>query len=158
MGSLILITGLTTVTSNDQTDSPTSSTSSTSSSSSTGYASIRSISSWPSRISLQIKSSEFWNQFDRKNSKRKSASSVLKGIFANKQRRGEPEKQKPRITDVYELEDLETPSSSLISNISLSNTINNSLVSASPCPVGLYCVIEDFLTEYDTRLMEEEER
>merc|ERR1711936_362207 len=146
MGSLSPTTVMTRQTNSSYDSSTISSTSSTSSSSSTGYASIRSISSWPSRISLQIKSSEFWNQFDRKNSKRKSASSVLKGIFANKQRRGEPEKRKPRITDVYELEDLETPSSSLISNISLSNTINNSLVSASPCPVGLYCVIEDFLT------------
>ena len=133
-----------------------SSTSSTSSStSSAGYASIKSLSSWPSIISLQIKSSEFWNQFDRKNRKRRSVSSVVRSIFSNKVRRGEPEKQKSRITDVYELEDLETPSSSLISNISLSNTLNNS---ASPCPVGLYCVIEDFLTEYDTRLLEEEER
>merc|ERR1711936_278231 len=106
MGSLSPTTVMTRQTNSSYDSSTISSTSSTSSSSSTGYASIRSISSWPSRISLQIKSSEFWNQFDRKNSKRKSASSVLKGIFANKQRRGEPEKQKPRITDVYELEDL----------------------------------------------------
>merc|ERR1712016_341673 len=87
--------------------------SSTSSSSSAGYASIKSISSWPSRISLQIKSSEFWNQFDRKSRKRKSVSSVLKNIFSNKQR-GEPEKEKSRITDVYELQDLDSPSTSLI--------------------------------------------
>ena len=134
-----------------------SSTSSTSSSasSSAGYASIKSLSSWPSIISLQIKSSDFWNQFDRKNRKRRSVSSVVRSIFSNKVRRGEAEKQKSRVTDVYELEDLDTPSSSLISNISLSNTLNNP---ASPCPVGLYCVIEDFLTEYDTRLLEEEER
>ena len=32
------------------------------------------------------------------------------------------------------------------------------LPAASPCPVGLYCVIEEFLTEYDTRLLEEEQR
>ena len=28
----------------------------------------------------------------------------------------------------------------------------------STCPPGLYCVIDDFLTEYDLRLLEEEER
>ena len=27
-----------------------------------------------------------------------------------------------------------------------------------PAPAGLYCVIEDFLTEYDLRLLEEEQR
>lgn len=29
---------------------------------------------------------------------------------------------------------------------------------SSHCPPGLYCVIDDFLTEYDLRLLEEEER
>ena len=136
---------------NSSYDSSTiSSTSSSSSSSSAGYASIKSISSWPSRISLQIKSSEFWNQFDRKSRKRKSVSSVLKNIFSNKQR-GEPEKEKSRITDVYELQDLDSPSTSLI----ISHPSHHSL---SPCPAGLYCVIDDFLTEYDTRMLEEEER
>ena len=28
----------------------------------------------------------------------------------------------------------------------------------STCPPGLYCVIDEFLTEYDLRLLEEEER
>ena len=136
--------------------------SSTSSSSSAGYASIKSISSWPSRISLQIKSSEFWNQFDRKSRNRNSVRSVLKSMFSTKQR-GEPEKQKSRVTaDVYELQDLEaesaSQSSSLIPSIPSFNTFNHFLAPASTCPAGLYCVIEDFLTEYDTRLLEEEER
>merc|ERR1719242_1599329 len=96
--------------------------SSTSSTSSAGYASIQSISSWPSRISLQIRSSEFWNQFDRKSRNRQSVSSVLKNIFSNKQR-GEPEKEKSRITDVYELQDLDSPSTSLI----ISHPLHHSL-------------------------------
>ena len=28
----------------------------------------------------------------------------------------------------------------------------------SSCPPGLYCVIDEFLTEYDLRILEEEER
>ena len=28
----------------------------------------------------------------------------------------------------------------------------------STCPPGLYCVIDEFITEYDLRLLEEEER
>ena len=130
--------------------------SSTSSTSSAGYASIQSISSWPSRISLQIRSSEFWNQFDRKSRNRKSVSSVLRTIFSSKQR----EVSRSRVADVFELEDCgpTLPSSSVISRLSPSSTLSHGLPPASPCPAGLYCVIEDFLTEYDTRLLEEEER
>ena len=134
--------------------------SSSSSSSSTGYASIQSISSWPSRISLQIRSSEFWNQFDRKSRNRKSVSSVLKNIFSAKQR----EVSSSRVTDVFQLEDRVQPpassssSSSVISRLSPSNTLPHGPPAASPSPAGLYCVIEEFLTEYDTRILEQEER
>ena len=86
-------------------------------------------------------------------------SSVLKNIFSTKQR----EVSTSRVTDVFELEDcaqppLPPPSSSIISRLSPSNTLSHGLTAASPCPTGLYCVIEEFLTEYDTRLLEEEER
>ena len=83
-------------------------------------------------------------------------SSVLKNIFSTKQR----EVSTSRVTDVFELEDCgqPSPSSSIISRLSPSNTLNHRLPAASPCPTGLYCVIEEFLTEYDTRLLEEEER
>ena len=83
-------------------------------------------------------------------------SSVLKNIFSTKQR----EVSSSRVTDVFELEDCGQPrASSLISRLSPSNTLtHHGLPAASPCPAGLYCVIEEFLTEYDTRLLEEEER
>ena len=85
-------------------------------------------------------------------------SSVLKNIFSAKQR----EVSSSRVTDVLELEDCgqpQPPASSLISRLSPSNTLSHhGLPAASPCPTGLYCVIEEFLTEYDTRLLEEEER
>ena len=31
-------------------------------------------------------------------------------------------------------------------------------IEESSCPPGLYCVIDQFLTEYDLRIIEEEER
>ena len=31
-------------------------------------------------------------------------------------------------------------------------------IEESSCPPGLYCVIDEFLTEYDLRIIEEEER
>ena len=31
-------------------------------------------------------------------------------------------------------------------------------IGKSSCPPGLYCVIDEFLTEYDLRIIEEEER
>ena len=152
--SLLQLSRLTTVMTRHRTSSYSSSTlSSTSSTSSAGYASIKSISSWPSRISLHIKSSEFWSQFDRKSRNRKSVSSALKNIFSGKQREV-ADQPNSRVTDVFELEDI-----SVISRLSPSTTFNHSgLSAASPCPAGLYCVIEEFLTEYDTRLLEEEER
>ena len=64
-----------------------------------------------------------------------------------------------RVTDVLELEDCgQPPASSFISRLSPSNTLDHHGLPASSCPAGLYCVIEEFLTEYDTRLLEEEER
>ena len=82
----------------------------------------------------------------------RSVRSVLKNIFSTKQR----EEPNSRVTDVFELEEYAQPSpaSSLVSALNYKSC----LPAASPCPVGLYCVIEEFLTEYDTRLLEEEQR
>ena len=48
---------------------------------------------------------------------------------------------------------------------SASNTLHNESetsfvedLTTSTCPPGLYCVIDEFITEYDLRLLEEEER
>ena len=82
----------------------------------------------------------------------RSVRSVLKNIFSTKQR----EEPNSRVTDIFELEEYAQPppASSLVSALNY----NSYLPAASPCPVGLYCVIEEFLTEYDTRLLEEEQR
>merc|ERR1712029_409610 len=72
--------------------------SSTSSDSSSGtYASIKSISSFASRLSLQIRSTDFWNQFERNSRKRQSVSSVFKQMIS-KRRRGEPEKNTSQLS------------------------------------------------------------
>eukprot|EP00092_Neocalanus_flemingeri_P010498 GFUD01011310.1.p1 GENE.GFUD01011310.1~~GFUD01011310.1.p1 ORF type:complete len:154 (+),score=43.18 GFUD01011310.1:36-497(+) len=115
-------------------------------SSSASYASIKSrtlsISSYTSKISTtSVKSVDFWNQFDRYSSgKRKSVAGILKNIFSPKQK-GEPTKN--------------------ASNPLLENDVETSFIeelNISTCPPGLYCVIDEFLTEYDLRLLEEEER
>ena len=41
---------------------------------------------------------------------------------------------------------------------SCDKTQNSIIQEVSTCPPGLYCVIDEFLTEYDLRLLEEEER
>ena len=113
----------------------------TSRSSSASYASIKSLSSYTSRISTSVKSVDFWNQFDRYSSgKRRSVNKVFKDIFSQKEK-GEPIKN--------------------ISNPLLENEAETSFseeLNISTCPPGLYCVIDEFLTEYDLRLLEEEER
>ena len=136
-----------------------SSTSSTSSSAT--YASISdSISSYASRLSLslQSKSTDFWNQFERGSRKRGSVSSVFKKMFT-KRARGEPEKTSsssylaPPAQPVKETSFIEHQPRVVI-------PARNSVIIPShhQLPAGLYCVIEDFLTEYDLRLLEEEER
>ena len=117
----------------------------TSRSSSASYASIKSrtlsLISYTSRISTSVKSAEFWNQFDKNShAKRRSKAKVLKDIFSQKDK---VEPIKHVLNPIYRNE-LKT---------SFSEELNS-----SPCPPGLYCVIDEFLTEYDLRLLEEEER
>ena len=132
--------------------------------SSTGtYASIKSVSSCASsRLSVQIQQpSNFWNKFDRK-TKTYSVLSVLKNIFKHKER-GEPSKLSKDNLQIFHISPV--PSHSETSFIldpplrfSVPLSPPSSSLSPSNCPAGLYCVIEDFLTEYDLRLEEEEER
>ena len=128
--------------------------------SSTGtYASIKSVSSCASRLSSQIQPSNFWNKFDRK-TKTYSVLSVLKNIFKHKER-GEPSKLSKDNLQIYHISPM--PSHSETSFIldppsRLSSPLSPLSRLPSNCPAGLYCVIEDFLTEYDLRLEEEEER
>ena len=121
--------------------------------SSTGtYASIKSVSSCASRLSSQLQPSNFWNKFDRK-TKTYSVLSVLKNIFKHKER-GEPSKLSKENLQIYHI----TPLHSETSFILAPPRVSAPPSSLSSCPAGLYCVIEDFLTEYDLRLEEEEER
>lgn len=157
---------------NSYSSSTLSSTSSGASSTAT-YASIRSLSSYASRLSLQIKSTDFWGQFERNSRKRQSVSSVFRKMFS-KRSRGEPEKNQsaplehttyhfPVIpvsrlsTETSFTERRETPPSSLKRHGASPSPFAAPL-SSCPAPAGLYCVIEDFLTEYDLRILEEEER
>ena len=111
----------------------------TSRSSSASYASIK---SYTSRISTSVKSGDFWNQFDRYSSlKRRSLGRILKDIFS-------PHEQKDEIP-----KNISNPLLEIECETSFSESID-----CSTCPPGLYCVIDDFLTEYDLRLLEEEER
>ena len=163
---------------NSYSSSTLSSTSSGASSTGT-YASIRSLSSYASRLSLQIKSTDFWGQFDRNSRKRQSVSSVFRKIFS-KRSRGEPEKNVSNHSGPLEqhttyhcpvipvsrlsaetsfTERRETPPSSLKRHGAVSSPSPFPVPHSScPAPAGLYCVIEDFLTEYDLRILEEEER
>ena len=148
-----------------------SSTSSADSASSSGtYASIGSLSSYASRLSLQIRSAHFWAQFDRSQRRRHSVSAVFKQMFSKKPR-GEPEKPQspPAPAATYLLHgpvSASTPATSETSFTSARLAPLRGQVSplcpapapACPAPAGLYCVIEDFLTEYDLRLLEEEQR
>ena len=147
-----------------------SSTSSADSASSSGtYASIGSLSSYASRLSLQIRSAHFWAQFDRSQRKRHSVSAVFKQMFSKKPR-GEPEKPQsppaPAATYLFPGPvSASTPATLETSFTSARLAPLRGQVSprpapapACPAPAGLYCVIEDFLTEYDLRLLEEEQR
>ena len=136
--------------------------SNSSTSSAATYASIKSISSSTSRISSHIKSGEFWNRFSRK-TPASSVLSLIQHLFSPKVK-GEP--SKPSSSTVITME-TETSFSSPSYSLPPPSTYRRaahpppqppSLHFSSPCPVGLYCVIDDFLTEYDLRLLEEEER
>ena len=136
--------------------------SNSSTSSSATYASIKSISSSTSRISSHFKSGEFWNRFSRK-TQTSSVLSLIQHLFSPKVK-GEP--SKPSLPTVITIENETSFSSSPTYRLSPPSTYRRapqppqspSLHFSSPCPVGLYCVIDDFLTEYDLRLLEEEER
>merc|ERR1712013_580678 len=109
--------------------------SSSSRSSSSSYASIKADTS---RISTSVKTGEFWTQFDRYPTlKRRTLRKMLKDIFTPKVRN-------------FPTEILTTPNEEETSFISE--------IEESSCPPGLYCVIDEFLTEYDLRIIEEEER
>ena len=115
----------------------------TSRSSSASYASIKSktlsLISYTSRISTSVKSVEFWSQFNRNSTaKSKPTAKVFKDIFLQKQK-GEPAKH---VSNTIFQTEAET---------SFSEELNT-----QTCPLGLYCVIDEFLTEYDLRLLEEE--
>ena len=111
----------------------------TSRSSTATYASIKSNTS---RISTGAKSGDFWIQFDRYSSlKRHSLGTILKEMFSTNKKKDDIPKH--------------------ISNPLLdfeSETSFSDFKDKSSCPPGLYCVIDEFLTEYDLRLLEEEER
>ena len=131
--------------------------------SSTGtYASIKSVSSCASRLSSQIQPSNFWNKFDRK-TKTYSVLSVLKNIFKHKER-GEPSKLSKDNLQIYHISPVPSHSAETSFILDPPSRLSYPLSSLpssqvpSNCPQGLYCVIEDFLTEYDLRLVEEEER
>ena len=107
-------------------------------------------SSWRSRFSsLSRRSSspktpvEFWAQFERNGSERKSFSGLLRDLFFSKTKK---EVIPENIYEVPEGED-EVEETSFSDSFALDT-----------CPAGLYCVIDDFLSEYELRLFEEEER
>ena len=109
--------------------------SSSSRSSSSSYASIK---AYTSRISTNVKTGEFWTQFERNSTiKRRTFGKILKDIFT------------PKVKEVPK----ETTA-----NINEEETSFISEIEESCCPPGLYCVIDEFLTEYDLRIIEEEER
>jgi hypothetical protein len=85
---------------------------------------------------------EFWAQFDRASTHRRSFSGLLKELLFAK-----PKKEVPE--NLYEVPEGDSDSE------------EETCLSDSPadtCPAGLYCVIDDFLSEYELRLVAEEER
>ena len=106
------------------------------------YASITSTNfalySIPSELKSTEDSGDFWNKFERFSTvKKPSVMKYLKEIFQRKLKQSKKMseiKVKQAETSFIEVPDFPT------------------------CPVGLYCVIDEFLTEYDLRLLEEEER
>ena len=86
---------------------------------------------------------EFWAQFDRNSSQKRSLSGFLKNIFVT---RSNPEV----VENIYEFVkgDVGEAETSFMSEKFLPDCV----------PAGLYCVIDDFLSEYELRLLEEEQR
>ena len=125
---------------------------STLSSTSSGESSLRSRLSSLASSSFSSKSSssppktpvEFWAQFERNSSQRKSLSVLFKELFFAKSKKEIAE-------DIYEVPEGDSTSSEEEGETSFSEALDT-------CPSGLYCVIDDFLSEYELRLFEEEAR
>merc|ERR1712080_463865 len=127
---------------------------STLSSTSSGGSSLRSrlsslaSSSFSSKTSSPPKTPvEFWAQFERNSSQRKSLSIFFKELFFAK-----PKKEVTE--DIYEVPEGDSTSSV----VEEGETSFNEAPILDTCPTGLYCVIDDFLSEYELRLFEEEAR
>merc|ERR1712154_692668 len=103
-------------------------------------------------ISSQIKSGEFWNRFNRR-APSNSVLSLLQHFFSPKVK-GEPSKPSKPSKPVLSVSTVITIDETSFS--CRAPPVQNSF--PSHCPPGLYCVIDDFLTDYDLRLLEEEER
>ena len=124
------------------------------------YASINSDSSTFSRLSSQQPT--LWMQPEKQKSKPTSLVSVIKRLFRHKSK-GEPSKLTQKNLELHPASSVSfhtMHSSSSLSSRRKSRqcTLPPPSLPSSNCPAGLYCVIEDFLTEYDLRLIEEEER
>ena len=86
---------------------------------------------------------EFWAQFDRNSMQKRSLSCFLKNIFVTR--------LKPEVVEnIYEFVkgDVGEVETSFIIEEFLADCVS----------AGLYCVIDDFLSEYELRLIEEEQR
>jgi len=133
-------------------------------SSSRTYASIKSVSSRSSQSSSVYHYPQTW--IKTKKSKTYSLLTLFKSLFKQKQR-GETSKPEEKNVEIFHLSNGH-PETSFITIQSTSNRSSSLQVrpssssaktkSSSNCPEGLYCVIEDFLTDYDLRMIEEEER
>jgi len=141
-------------------------------SSSRTYASIKSVSSRSSQSSSVYHYPQTWTNQETKKTKTYSLLNLLKSLFKQKQR-GEPSKPMEKNLEIFHLSNgvitghpetsfITIPSTSSRPSSSLqlrpSSSSSKTKSSSSNCPEGLYCVIEDFLTDYDLRMIEEEER
>ena len=88
---------------------------------------------------------EFWAQFERNSSQRKSLSVLFKELFFAKSK-------KDTVENIYEV-----PEGDSVSDDE-GETSFSEAATFDTCPTGLYCVIDDFLSEYELRLFEEEAR
>ena len=129
------------------------------------YASINSDSSTFSRVSFS--SPTTWSVAPAEKQKTRSSSlvSIIKRLFRhrNKEAKGEPSKITKNNLSLLHTSSVSYHSETSLSSSSRRKSLQSpvyslSSSSSSTCPAGLYCVIEDFLTEYDLRLIEEEDR
>ena len=129
------------------------------------YASINSDSSTFSRVSFS--SPTTWSVAPAEKQKTRSSSlvSIIKRLFRhrNQEAKGEPSKITKNNLNLLHTSSVSYHSETSLSSSSRRKSLQSpvyslSSSSSSTCPAGLYCVIEDFLTEYDLRLIEEEER